>query len=290
MSEAILVLDGNTPTREMLTRVLEHAGYHVVGTATGFEAFDLLARRSFTLIIADAGTEVAATTIFLSQIQHIPGSPAVILLGTNPSCEAVIAAFRGGAADYLLKPVTPEALQASVATVLTRRSAEQTHADTLHHLAARLADLQSLVSILATGAREPQGRNAEDGDPAMVIGALRIGRSRREVLVDGGPLSVTPTEYRLLRCLAEAPHQPVPCRTIVRQTHNYDASDDEAAGLLKSHVRNLRRKLPREYLVTVRGTGYMLAPQTGEGNSTSTNGNGKVTNGNGKLHAVELGA
>lgn len=282
MSNAILVLDSNLPAREALATALEQAGYYVMHAASEPEAFDLLTRRTVELVVADVGADPAMARGLLERLRRTPGCPAAILLGAHRSCEAIIAAFRAGAADYLLKPFTPDALHTSVAAALAYRAEEHVRATALNQLAAYSAELQGLMRVLTAGAEGLPGNSPDSDDLVMVVGGLRIGRSRREVLVDGWPLAVTPTEYRLLRCLAEVPHQAVPCRAIVRHTHNYEATDNEAAGLLKSHVRNLRRKLPRAYLVTVRGTGYMLAPQPSEPLPAEVVGNGK-------LHALELG-
>jgi DNA-binding response OmpR family regulator len=69
---------------------------------------------------------------------------------------------------------------------------------------------------------------------------------------------MTPTEYTLLTCLATTPGRVVTYSDIANQTHSEHLDDTEAHELLRWHVRNLRHKLDRRYLVSVRGVGYML--------------------------------
>jgi DNA-binding response OmpR family regulator len=187
----------------------------------------------------------------------------VIVLGER-HYEHAVAAFRAGAADYLRTPTAPGRLQATVQAVLDRRSRAEWPLQTLHRVREQLAAMQALLAGLeAPGHRVRQEHRADGAQqPAasqITIGSLTLGAGRKQVLLNGEPLAVSPIEYRLLRCLAQTPNEAVRFEQIAAQTHAYEATKSEANTMLKSHVRNLRRKLPAGCLVTVRGVGLMLS-------------------------------
>lgn len=117
----------------------------------------------------------------------------------------------------------------------------------------------------------PEGprSNADDaGAPAstrvVTAGALRLDPWRQVATLGGRPLTLTPTEFRVLLCLAEHAGSTQPYSALVRFAHGYDTDDCEAGELIKPHIRHLRQKLepdpgaPR-YILNVRGKGYRLA-------------------------------
>ncbi|NJL35017.1 MAG: helix-turn-helix domain-containing protein, partial [Chloroflexaceae bacterium] len=62
----------------------------------------------------------------------------------------------------------------------------------------------------------------------------------------GQPLHLTPMEHALLRCLAEVPSNTLSYRELVHRMHGYEVINPEAQVLLKTHVRNVRRKIGRD--------------------------------------------
>lgn len=90
------------------------------------------------------------------------------------------------------------------------------------------------------------------------IGLLCIDTHRYEVWFDDVHIEVTPTEYALLYCLALRPGRACTFAEITNHTHGQPLERSDAQQLLGTHVRNLRKKFDRRYLVSVRGVGYML--------------------------------
>ena len=96
----------------------------------------------------------------------------------------------------------------------------------------------------------------------MRIGSLSIDLLRHEAAVDGRPLHLTPSEFRLLALLAGEPERVFSRREIMRHLWSSDFVGDERA--CDIHISNLRRKIEHdparpERLLTVRGVGYRLA-------------------------------
>lgn len=93
-------------------------------------------------------------------------------------------------------------------------------------------------------------------------GKLAINFARREVIVRGKRVSLTPTEYRLLACLAKNAGRTVPQDAILQNVWGYGYSG--ATQNLKLYIWYLRRKVEKDpshpkYIVTERGIGYRLA-------------------------------
>jgi DNA-binding response OmpR family regulator len=162
--------------------------------------------------------------------------------------ESAVAALRLGAYDYLQKPCELRDLLDRVAGALRRRGEEQ-----------RMAVLRKLAREIAVVDDGPQPAPSQPAaEDRVTYGRLSIDRPRHQVSFDGRPLRLTPIEYALLCCLAEAAGRVVSYDAIVRATHGLSVDDDEAQALLRSHVHNLRHKLDPAYIVGVRGAGYML--------------------------------
>lgn len=110
-------------------------------------------------------------------------------------------------------------------------------------------------------------RQAEEAARALPtrlqIGELVIDQAKRRAIFQGRRLPLTPTQYRLLHCLARHAGQVVGYRELLWQVWGFDAEEAEARDLLKAHIRQIRRKMGldaqrAEYVQSVRGFGYML--------------------------------
>jgi two-component system phosphate regulon response regulator OmpR len=137
---------------------------------------------------------------------------------------AEVEGLRRGADDYLPKPFEPEELVLRIEAIL-RRVAE---------------------SPGAVG-------------PGLSLGPCVFDPSRGELTREGRPVRLTEAEVSLLRRLARDPHQPVERRELIQP------DVDPAGRAIDIQVTRLRRKIeadPRSprYLQTVRGIGYLLAP------------------------------
>jgi DNA-binding response OmpR family regulator len=183
-----------------------------------------------------------------------PEPPEVVLLTGNGDLATAAAAVRLGAFDYLLKPVRPALLLERVAAASDRRVERQQQA-------AEVAAWRAVARVV--GAVQPHAPAAAplvEAKPERyrVVGQLQIDTQRREITFDGQLIAVTPIEYTILHALAETPATVMTYGTLAQRTHAAVLNEREAYGLLRTHVRNLRRKIGHAYLVSVRGVGYML--------------------------------
>jgi len=146
--------------------------------------------------------------------------PIIILTAKGEEAD-IVAGLELGADDYITKPFSPRVLLARVRAVLRRRQAEpkvETDALELHE--------------------------------------LTIHPGRHEVLVQGQPVDLTSTEFRLLSFLARRPGWVFTRSQIVRGVQGEDYSVTERA--VDVQIVGLRKKLGSagKYIETVRGVGY----------------------------------
>jgi DNA-binding response OmpR family regulator len=97
----------------------------------------------------------------------------------------------------------------------------------------------------------------------IAIRDLLIDLDKCAVVLKERPVSLTPTEFRILAVLAEKAGKVIDARSLLSAIHDHDYDDREAQNLVKVHIANLRRKLEdgrdgNPYILCVRGFGYML--------------------------------
>ncbi len=267
METQVLLVEDDATARLLLGEVLTGAGYDVTTAQDGETALELLSKQTFDVVITDIRMRKVGGIQVLYAAKQYTSSPAVILLTGYGSLETALEALRAGAYDYLLKPVDPNDLLERVEGAMQRRQSEQRQNNAVRIIAQGLAQLQGHVPL----GDQPERRDnrvvpeqpPHEETRYITVGLLTIDSFRHTASFDGHMLHLTPIEYALLRCLAESTGRVLTYREIVRCSHGHEPEETEAQSLLKAHIRNLRRKIASDYLVNVRGTGYMLVdPET----------------------------
>lgn len=118
------------------------------------------------------------------------------------------------------------------------------------------AQVRVLCRLIVAANRPPE-------PDTVNIRNVSIEMQRCEVAVDDRPVTLTPTEFRIMAYLARRPGRVVSHAELFREVHGYDASDQEAKDILKVHIWRLRNKLTQagadgDLIVNVRGFGYLL--------------------------------
>jgi DNA-binding response OmpR family regulator len=227
--ERVLAVDDEPRYLEIIRFNLETAGFRVACAASGEEALELVAAEEPDLIVLDLmlpgidGFEVCRS------VRERSSCP-IIMLTARGAEEDKVRGLRLGADDYVTKPFSAQELLARVEAVLRRARPPE------------------------PGTRHPT---------TIELGELRIDEQRKEVTVAGREIRLSPTEYRLLTCLA-ADAGVVLSREelLTRVWGNAYRGEDE---ILRVTLWRLRQKLaddPPRYIVTRPGLGYMLtAPE-----------------------------
>jgi two-component system phosphate regulon response regulator OmpR len=224
----LLVVDDDDRIRELLKEYLARAGFRVTAAPGGPAARRLMETLDFDLAVFDVmmpGEDGFSLTRWLRERSGAPGRTPVLMLTARGMAEDRIEGLRSGADDYLAKPFEPEELLLRIEAILRRASSRP--------------------------AAAPRG--------PLLLGRCRFDLDRGELTSHDGPVRLTEGEVALLKRLARSPHEPVDRLELARETV------DPSGRAVDVQVTRLRRKIeddpkaPR-YLQTVRGVGYLLAP------------------------------
>ncbi len=252
----ILVVDDELPIRLTMSDLLRRRGYDVQIAASGEEALDIIFQRPFDLLLLDlklpqmSGIEVAQRAF-----ERQPDVAVIILTG-HGSLDSAIEGMHLGIFDYLLKTSSPQEVLGRVAAAVQKQQ-EQRNQKRL------LQTLHTVVNALHGTPEAEAAPAANPNDQWIGVGNLQISMWRQTARLGEQILNLTPTEFRMLGCLAQQAGQVMSYQQLLRCAQGYEAESIEAAELVKPHIYHLRQKIepdssnPR-YILTVRGTGYVL--------------------------------
>jgi DNA-binding response OmpR family regulator len=260
----ILVVDDEAPIRMTLKALLSRAGYEVTAVGNGEDAVVMLERQSFDLLLCDLKMPGIDGMEVVRAAQERDPDLIIIVLTGHGSLESAVEGLRRDIFDYLLKTTAPDEVLRRVAAGVEQRAKQQRRKQMLQTLVATASEL----GVPVPAAPAPQAAPAQPAAPvpqgAFSVGPLWIDPLRQEVEIEGRKVVLTPTELRVLMCLARNAGTMLSYVQLVQCAHGYETFPSEAAELIKPHVHHLRQKLeakpsrPR-YLLNVRGTGYMFA-------------------------------
>lgn len=204
--------------------------YNIIEAFNGRQALEKLAENKIDLILMDVMMPEMDGVEALCEIRKTSDVP-VILLTAKSEAEDKRMAFRLGVDDYITKPFNKIEVAARVEYQLRR---------------ARRTDGGSVL---------PEDENV------LRNGAIVIDDDKKTVSVDGRPVNLTPTEYSILKFLAENAGTVFSLKEIYKQVWQCDPLGAENTVLV--HIRHLREKIeiyparPR-YIVSVFGYGYKM--------------------------------
>jgi two-component system response regulator PilR (NtrC family) len=118
---SVLIAEDEDGVRDSLTQVLREEGYEVVPTATGDAALAALGTREFDVVISDLRMPGADGMTVLHRAREIAPQALVLLMTAHATVDTAVEALRGGAQDYLLKPVIFEDLLHKIDALMEHR-------------------------------------------------------------------------------------------------------------------------------------------------------------------------
>jgi two-component system phosphate regulon response regulator OmpR len=230
----LLVVDDDDRIRGLLKEFLSRAGFRVTGAADAAGARRMLASFDFDLMILDVmmpGEDGLSLTRSIRAEAGPKADTPILMLTARSLADERIEGLTSGVDDYLPKPFEPQELLLRIEAILRRSGGRQTR---------------------AAGQR-------------LKLGHCAFDLQRGELLVDDEPVRLTEAETNLLRRLAQTPFVAIDRLELAGGAGPIPDVLDGAGRAVDIHVTRLRRKIEADpknprYLQTVRGIGYMLAP------------------------------
>lgn len=218
----ILLVDDDAELSSMLEQVLTKEGYKMTCAGDGETGLQLALNGGYDLILLDIMLPGIDGLQLLQRLRQQHRNTAVLMLTARGDDDDRVTGLELGADDYLPKPFYPKELQARIKALLRRSPGTTVKSETLNYAGCML-------------------------NPTL-----------NEVTCDKVELTLTPTEFDILRCLMQHAGELVSkdelsVAALGRAMAPFDRS-------LDVHISNIRKKLPAtpERIQTVRGRGYRL--------------------------------
>ena len=220
----VLVIDDDRATLRLLQEALVKSGFRVVTVSNGIDGLQELYAHQPDLVVLDVMMPRMDGWETLTRIRQISAVPVIMLTAKDGENDK-LRGFKLGVDDYVTKPFSFAELSARAKAILNR--------------------------VRASGTKSKNQRFAS-GDLVIDVDSHHVTKS-------GKPVSLTPTEFRLLQTLAENAGRVLTHQQLLDQVWGYDSAED--TGYIKRYIWYLRRKLEEDpehpqHILTERGFGY----------------------------------
>lgn len=219
----ILIVDDEPSIRELLSTSLRFAGFGVRAVGNGAQTISAVLEEEPDLIILDVMLPDMNGFSVTKRLRSAGYTAPILFLTAKDEVEDKVQGLTVGGDDYVTKPFSLDEIIARIKAILRRTIQENEEA------------------VIETG-------------------PIVLDQDTHEVSVDGTPIELSPTEFKLLRYLMQNANRVLSKAQILDHVWEYDFNGD--AGIVESYISYLRRKLDpltEESLIqTKRGFGYML--------------------------------
>ncbi len=232
----ILIVDDEEVARLTLAEILRLEGYEINSVSSGEAAVEALRCEPYDVMILDLKMAGMSGMDVLRAVVDTMPDLKIIVLTAYGSIDTAIQAIRYRVHDYLLKPVSPDQVLESIEKAIALKTSVQISAG------------DEAKNVRSTSA---------------LPGGVVLAWDKRQIAWEGGSLSLTPTEARLLKILYERKNEMVTHSELVYLIQGYRIEMEEAAKILRPVVSRLRLKLSAvpdwgDRIKNVRGAGYVL--------------------------------
>lgn len=211
----ILFLEDEVTIREVIAEYMNVAGHKVTECGSGDEAVERLKEKSFDLAVLDIKVPGMSGLKVLEYIRtELKSDMGVIMLTAYEDINTQVEAFNFFADDYITKPASPIILLKRIDVLLRRIKSESSLKET----------------------------------------SLVIDDKAYRAYFEGKDLSLTVSEFLLLKTLHDLPNQVLTREQLILSIFNEDYIGNDR--IIDVHIKNLRKKLPVNVIDTVIGVGY----------------------------------
>ena len=224
MPTTVLIVEDDPHTTELVRLYLAHDGHRVLSAATGPDGLRQAQEARPDLVILDLMLP-GMDGLEICRILRAESDVPIVMLTARVEEEDRLAGLEFGADDYVSKLFSPRELAARVKAVLRR-----------------------------SGREDP-----ESGSGDLTYGPIRASLRERKVYAGESPVSLTPTEFRILVLLIREPGRTFTREQINERVFGYDFEGFDRT--VDAHISSLRRKLEApldksRYIHTIYGMGY----------------------------------
>jgi DNA-binding response OmpR family regulator len=214
----ILLVEDNLPLAHGIKTSLTHEGFTVNHLTHGEQAVNSLKTERPDIMILDLGLPDIDGNEVLKRVRQFDAKLPILLLTARVTLDDKVKGLDAGADDYLAKPFDIAELLARL-RVFERRLSSTKHAD-------------------------------------LNIGGVSLDLLNLQVTVDGEALELSRREYMLLKALMENVGR-IQTRDSL-ESKLYSWGEEVASNTIEVHIHHLRKKLPKDFIRTVRGVGYTI--------------------------------
>lgn len=225
----VLIVDDDREIVTAIAKNLESEGYGVLKAYDGLQALDIMMQEKVHLLLLDIMMPKLDGLSAMMRIREKRNIPIILLSAKSEESDKILG-LTMGADDYITKPFSPSELMARVKSQLRRYMKLGTYSE---HIS--------------------EGK--------LILGGLILDPEAKQLYVDGEPIKLTATEYRILELLMKSPGRVFSAEEIYERVWKEEAYSVENTVMV--HIRRIREKIeinPREprYLKVVWGIGYKM--------------------------------
>ncbi|SPF37031.1 DNA-binding response regulator in two-component regulatory system with BaeS [Syntrophobacter sp. SbD1] len=222
----VLIVEDDNKTASLISLYLHREGFETSTAFDGVEALELFRQDNPAIVILDLMLPRLDGWEVCRRIREISNVPIVMLTARGEEFDRVLG-LTIGADDYVVKPFSPRELVARIRAVLRRTTAA-----------------------------------ARDISSRLKVGGLILDIHKHEAAVENRRIVLTPSEFKLLRLLMNAPGRLFTREQLLDAL--YPLGEQVIDRVVDVHIGKLRQKVEQDpanprYILTVRGFGYLLA-------------------------------
>ncbi|MBC5630091.1 response regulator transcription factor [Clostridium sp. NSJ-6] len=223
MNSRILVVEDDSQIQELIVEFLSSQDYIVDIASDGIEGYEKFKSRNYDLVILDVMMPKLDGYGLCKMIKRLDENVSIIFLTALGDEESEVRGFELKADDYISKPFSFNVLIKRVEAVLRRHKKEKEESDILEFEKLRL-ELQTFKAYV----------NEEE-------------------------IELTLKEFNILALMINSYPIVVSREMLIEKIWGYDYFGDTR--VIDAHMKNIRKKIQKDYIKTIKGVGYVLEKQ-----------------------------
>lgn len=214
----ILLVEDDIPLAEGLKQSLHNESYAINWVDKGHDALNAILAEDFDVIILDLGLPDIDGLQVLRKIKEQHKNLPVLVLTARDGVENKVKGLDLGAEDYLAKPFDIAELLARLRVIERRIGTNQNNTITIHN--------------------------------------IKLDTKAQQVLIDDESINFSRREYMIVRSLMENADR-INSKALL-ESKLYEWGEEVCSNTIEVHIHNIRKKLPKTFIKTVRGVGYIV--------------------------------